>query len=176
MIVTLTGPSGSGKTTVCRTLASRARSQGLSVAGLLTTPRVSPAGLHGLDVVDLATGERVALAERGARTDGPATGHWSFHREGIEWGVGRLRGSGGADLLIVDELGPLELLRGEGWADAIGALRAGRHRLAVAVVRPDLVERLLALLEGHSSRQLVVGPGTRDTLPDAIIGMLAGGP
>ena len=65
MIVILAGASESGKTTVCSALVARARSQGLSVAGLLTTRRVA-SGHLGLDVEDLSSGERVPLAERDA--------------------------------------------------------------------------------------------------------------
>lgn len=32
---------------------------------------------------------------------------------------------------------PLELLRGEGWASAIPALRSGQYKVGVAVVRPE---------------------------------------
>ena len=50
------------------------------------------------------------------------------------------------DLLLVDELGPLEMLRGQGFTAAQAALAGGRYRLGIAVVRPALVKTFSALL------------------------------
>ena len=48
------------------------------------------------------------------------------------------------DLLVVDELGPLELVRGEGWQAALEALAQGGYCLALVVVRPELLDVLPA--------------------------------
>ncbi len=45
-----------------------------------------------------------------------------------------------ADVFFVDELGPLELVRGEGWADVIPMIRARAFGAALVVVRPELIE------------------------------------
>jgi nucleoside-triphosphatase THEP1 len=144
---------------------------GLSVAGLLTTRRVA-SGHLGLDVEDLSSGERVPLAERDQAADGPVTGHWTFHRHGIEWGATRLARAGAADLFVVDEIGPLELLRDEGWVGAISALANPEHRLAVAVVRPELVTRLVTVLGDRPVRRVDVSPANRDALPDELAVLL----
>ena len=44
------------------------------------------------------------------------------------------------DLLIVDELGPIELERGEGWQNGIAALNSGEYQAAVVVIRPELLD------------------------------------
>ena len=44
------------------------------------------------------------------------------------------------DLFIVDELGPLELIRAEGWVNALETLRQPTYRVGVVVIRPELVE------------------------------------
>ena len=45
---------------------------------------------------------------------------------------------------LVDELGPLELVRGEGWQAALETLAQGGYRLALVVVRPELLDVLPA--------------------------------
>jgi nucleoside-triphosphatase THEP1 len=125
-------------------------------------------GRAGLDVEDLSSGNRVPLAERDHAADGPSTGHFMFHRHGIEWGAARLASAGASDLFVVDEIGPLELLRGEGWVGAIGALAKPEHRLAVAVVRPELVTRMITALGDRPVRLVDVSPANRDALPDEL--------
>jgi hypothetical protein len=44
-------------------------------------------------------------------------------------------------LLVIDELGPVEFDQGRGLTKAFDILDSQTYRLAVAVVRPDLLER-----------------------------------
>jgi len=43
-------------------------------------------------------------------------------------------------LLIVDELGPLEFIHAKGWLSGLVALDSFRYRLALVVIRPELME------------------------------------
>jgi nucleoside-triphosphatase len=143
----ISGDIGAGKTTLCRNLAGRARAAGWDVAGLLS-PGVFDAGQKtAIQVEDLRSGERRLLASLGPRPDFDlAFGRWYFNRAVLAWGNHVLEQSVPCDLLIVDELGPLELLRGQGFTAAQAALAGGRYRLGIVVVRPALVETFSALL------------------------------
>lgn len=170
MIVVLTGPSGSGKSTACQEAVRLARLGGRSVAGLLTLRRFEAGRLTGIDVLDLASGDRRPLAELDRATDGPATDHWHFHRDGIAWGSSRLASPAAADLVLVDELGPLELVRGQGWSGAFDALCAPWVRLGVAVVRPALVERFVEVVGGRAPIEVwPLAEATRDGLPASLV-------
>jgi hypothetical protein len=50
------------------------------------------------------------------------------------------------DLFIVDELGPFELIRGEGWVNALEALRQPTYRIGIVVIRPELVKTARQIL------------------------------
>ncbi len=145
-LIVLSGESGCGKTTLCGRVAELARGQGLEVGGVITWPRFDGGVKVGLDVEDLRSGQRCALAERDDGTDGPTTGRWYFHAAGLDRGALALQQAAPCHLLIVDELGPLELLRGEGWRAGLDVLARPGYRLALAVVRPALVERFQAQL------------------------------
>jgi nucleoside-triphosphatase THEP1 len=138
-IVVISGERGCGKTTLCRRVVELARARGLTVGGVLTHPRFVGGRKVGLVVEDLQSGSRCPLAEREDSTDGPSTGRWHFHAAGLDLGAQALAWAAPCELLIVDELGPLELERGEGWAVAMGTLAAGCYRLALVVVRPRLL-------------------------------------
>ena len=163
-IVVITGPAGSRKTALCLRIADRARQHGLTVRGVVSPPRMMGDRKVGIDVLDLSSGEQRALAELRSATEGPATRRWHFHADALEWGMGVLNRSLPADLFFVDELGPLELLRGTGWAAAIGLLQSGSYRWSIVVVRPALVHRFVEMVPAVQSTIIEVSPDSQDVL------------
>lgn len=142
----LTAPSGAGKTTFCAALADQARAAGWDVAGILCPPVFENGVKTAILAQDLRTRETRPLAIS-AYLPLPTfhsfhlpLGQWLFDSSVIDWGNEIFASSLPCDLFIVDELGPLELLRGEGWSSALAALRQKTYKIAVAVVRPTLLE------------------------------------
>jgi nucleoside-triphosphatase THEP1 len=142
----LTGARGSGKTTLCRELASAARRSGRDVAGVISPARFVGARKVGIEAADLRTGETRPLAWRRdpARPGTLELGCWDFDEAVLAWGNAVLRGATPCGLLLVDELGPLELLQGRGWTAGLEAIETGDYDLALAVVRPGLLEHARA--------------------------------
>lgn len=140
MIILLTGDSGVGKTTLCARVAATLRARGVDVAGVVTLPRYADGEKIGMDLADVRTGARIALAERAPRGAGTADLKWKFDPTVLARGAHILRAATPCDWLIVDELGPLELIHVAGWTVALDILRAGNYRVALVVVRPSLVE------------------------------------
>ncbi len=174
-IVVITGESGAGKTTLCEHLAAECQRRGVEVAGILTPPRFIKGEKVGLDVLDLRSGVRRPLAERELDGNGPSTSHWHFHPEGLAWGARSLEQALPCSLLIVDEIGPLELERREGWANALDLL--GRQSSpAVIVVRPGLLEKLAMHLEGIPLVVMQVTRTNRDSLLAQLIAFAEGTP
>lgn len=142
MRVLLSGASGAGKTRVAQAAAAALRERGWRVAGVLS-PGVWAAGRQvAIDILDLAGGQARRLAERAdmaPATTGPATPGWKFDGRALAWANAVLARASPCDLLVVDELGPLELERGEGLTAGLTAADAGRFRLGLFVVRPSLL-------------------------------------
>ncbi len=137
-IILITGESGAGKTAFCRQAIDLARQHGWRVTGVLTLPRFVNGARVGMEVHDVSTGEQRALGEL-APTEGPYTEKWHFNPSALAWGSEILGRAVPCDLLVVDELGPLELGRGEGWSVAFDLLRMDTFRVALVVVRPSLL-------------------------------------
>jgi len=144
-VVLLTGPTGSGKTTLATALVEYLREQGVTVAGILAPGLLHEGRRTGFDIVDLATGERAPLA-REQHEGGASHVRWSrfaFSAEGLALGNRALAvNAAGAELVVVDEVGPLELA-GSGWAPALDALADSPAGL-VLVVRESVLEDVRA--------------------------------
>ncbi|HRA79959.1 MAG TPA: nucleoside-triphosphatase [Thauera sp.] len=139
-IVIVSGGRGVGKTRFCRALVEAARGAGLVVAGLLSPAVFAEGGKTAIDLTDLASGETRRLAER-ARADAPGTAGlgWHFDPAALDWGNQVLQAAAASDLLVIDELGPLEFHGQGGLSAGFTAIEAARHRQAIVVVRPELV-------------------------------------
>ncbi len=136
--ILLTGQSNIGKTTLVKELVMQARQAGYRCAGLLSPARFADGARVGIDVMDVATGQIRPLATRGQACQPGGLGH-IFDPEALAWGASVLARAIPCDLLVVDELGPLELRQGEGWHNGLDVLNTGGYRLAVTVVRPALL-------------------------------------
>jgi nucleoside-triphosphatase THEP1 len=166
-MVILTGERGVGKTTVCQQAVALARGQGHECAGILTLARD---GIR--DVRDVRSGETHRLTQRADDDSAVVQGRFRFNSETLSWGGAVLVRSVPCDLLIVDEIGPLEIERERGWLVAFDVLQGGSFALAVVVVRPELVSRVQRRLPGPKSEVLVTTRENRDHLPAVLVGML----
>jgi nucleoside-triphosphatase len=160
MLVIVTGPSGSGKTMLCRRILALARRRGLDCAGILSPARFRAGHKVGIDLLDVRTGQVRRLAEADDEPGPVRTATYRFHADALAWGVAVLHTATPCDLLLVDELGPLELIRGEGWVGALEVLRSGRFRGAVVVVRPSLLGIFQAAVPAADAR-IVTLPAAR---------------
>ncbi len=150
-VLLVAGPSGSGKTRLCLRAAARSAEAGRTVGGVLS-PRAEGGAREDAPILaralapNLPGGETRVLAHPRPPNEGPedatrplATPRWRFEPETVAWADAHLARLGPTDLLVVDELGPLELERGEGFRSALPLLDRGAYRLALAAVRPSLL-------------------------------------
>ena len=143
-LLLVTGESGSGKTTWCRALIERARARGISPSGLIS-PAVFEAGKKvAIELIDISHDTRMVLAIRPDHYPTPefqpkGSLNWLFNNQALAWGNNILQSLPQSDLLILDELGPLELLEHDGLINGLKLIDERRHRLACVVVRPSLL-------------------------------------
>jgi nucleoside-triphosphatase THEP1 len=168
-IVLLIGAPEAGKTLVCQHVVEAARHKGLRVSGLITEARRLTSGRVVQTVLNLRTGERRRLANYVGVDEGEPIGRgvagrfsWTFVGDSVRWGRHELDRclTGSTDLLVVDQLGPLELLAGSGWVNAVRVLQEGRYGLAVVVVNALVVTQLKERLDDAEVEEVQVGQTT----------------
>ncbi len=142
-LIFVTGPRGSGKSSRCAEFAVLANAYGISTGGLLSIPVFDSGIKIAIELLDVSTGTARRFAWRHGFGEADV-GRWKLEDGALTWANAVLRGAARSTLLLVDELGPMELLRGEGLVEGVMALDEGGYRLALAVVRPELIHRALA--------------------------------
>jgi nucleoside-triphosphatase THEP1 len=168
--VIVTGATGSGKTTLVTAVVERLRERGTRVAGILAPGHLADGRRTGFDIVNLATGERRPLAREEDRVAGPHP-RWSrfaFSAEGLALGHQALGDDArGADVIVIDEVGPFEL-SGGGWADALDALAATGGGRLLLVVRESVVDAVKARWGSADSVVYDVASGRPDEIADRL--------
>jgi nucleoside-triphosphatase THEP1 len=145
MIFILAGPVHAGKTTLLKEVVDRLKRFPIRVEGFLSLAVFDGGDRTGYDLFDIATGLTTPLLRRQGEALGQRTGPYRLVPEGLERAESILLNATKVDLLVVDEVGPLEL-KGKGLWPALekGMVQAGQTGLLV--VREALVEEIKALL------------------------------
>jgi nucleoside-triphosphatase THEP1 len=168
----ITGESGAGKTSVVRAVADRLiDSQATaplprSIYGVISLRQVNERGIRtGIRAwlcphdtyVDLAVVEEPGRDDRpGDPTHYLGIGPWRFFRDAFDAVNAHLHRKsaatrpGAGSVALIDEVGPLELTRSDGFISGVEAVVDSDAAL-VLVVRPSLVEELAVWVSDRSS-------------------------
>lgn len=168
----LTGEREVGKTYICQRVVEEAERRGFSCAGVLSPALFDGQEKVGISLIDVASGEERSLATADDTPHGVRWGKYRFVPSSLAWGAELLAEAIPCDLLVVDELGPLELESGQGLVSALDVLAQGGFSLALVVVRPALLDEMKGRLKGRQPSILEVTLANRDQLPTRILSML----
>ena len=165
--VAITGPPGSGKSTLARKVIDLL---GRRAGGVLAREVRRGRERTGFLLEDILTGEEGTLAS--VDGDGPRIGKYRVClRDLEEVGAGAVvRAVREAEVVVIDEVGPMELLS-EPFAGAVeAALDSDRAMLVVVHAKSShpLAERIRGEL-----RLFIVTEENRDRLPEEVVSALA---
>lgn len=146
LVVVVTGRPGVGKTPTMRGAAAALQARGVPVAGFVQIPVWDEGGTGGYLVRDAASGEERTLAVKVGEQRGEHGTPFRFEPAGFAFARGALQRARAGSVLILDELGPVEL-RGGGHMPAVRrALARPGLAAVVATVRPALIPSFLSHL------------------------------
>ncbi len=169
-VILLTGEIEVGKTTICNRVVDLSRRWGHRVSGIL-----SPALLDendrkvGIGLVDLSSGERrtLAIMSDGAKYE-MVVGKYNFNPRVLKWGNEILARFVPQDTLwVVDEIGWLELKRGQGFLAAMSKL-ANPPSHTLILVRRDLVSPLRRHITSAYTTAFFATPENRNNLASLV--------
>jgi nucleoside-triphosphatase THEP1 len=145
MVLVLTGPVHAGKTTFLEEACARWAAGGLPCAGFLSPAVIDAGGETGYDLFELPRGPRRSYLRRCADPAAERTGPFAFVPETLARARAILLDPGRPGLLVVDEVGPLELRGGGLWPALREAVRRP-DRTVLLVVREEILQELAAAL------------------------------
>ncbi|MFP4393796.1 MAG: nucleoside-triphosphatase [Anaerolineales bacterium] len=165
-IVLLSGERHIGKSTLCLCLEHKLHEAELEVSGIITQ-RVGP---HELEVKELRTQACYALTARrqAAIQNNLTLPHFQMDPNAMARSMAAIADSFPTKIFILDELGPLELRRQQGWHRALYLLKRARYQLAFIVVRPELLVAAMWQLPQVSYTVITVTEENRDHLPASL--------
>jgi len=141
-IIIITGHKSTGKTRTVLKLSDRLKSQGYTIEGF-AAPKVFDNNIHtGYNIHNLSSLLEVPFATRKEPFESTNTTiPYEIQAAGLEAGSEWLSTTEAkqADLVVIDEVGPLEL-KGGGWAEALNKLLATRYKFILLVIRPALLD------------------------------------
>ena len=171
-VVLLAAPKGAGKTTACERFVDQARKAGLRLVGILASPRFDQDGRRvGIDAVNVSAQEERPLAVVEPEAQRRTVGKYRFDPEAMEWALERVMLALGApiDLVMIDEIGPLELLQGGGFAPALERLPVAEAASAVLLVRSELLARLQERVQALAPVTITLTLRNRDQAPARLL-------
>ena len=174
----LTGPPGVGKSTVVSKVVLRLKSAGIIVGGCSTAEKRSRGVRVGFDVVNLTDGTKGVLATSSGGL-GPRVGRYRVNLADLSsvGAAGLLKAAASSEVIVIDEVGPMELVSPEFRRGVKACIESGKPTLAV--VHERLEDDLLAELREKATETVVLSfenrAGADESLARAILGA-AGGP
>jgi nucleoside-triphosphatase THEP1/energy-coupling factor transporter transmembrane protein EcfT len=146
LLVVVTGKPGTGKTPAMQAAAAELARRGAAIAGFVQIPVWEAGEKGGYLVRDVATGDERQLAVKVGPERGDHGTPFRFLPAGFAFARRALAAAGAGSVLVLDELGPVEL-RGGGHMPGVRRALAKPGLAAVLVtVRPALIPSFLAQL------------------------------
>jgi nucleoside-triphosphatase THEP1 len=142
-IFILTGDKGSGKTTLLTELVKEFQIRELRVDGIISPVVYNESTRFGFDVVNIQNQNRTPLCRVSSEEKCIKVGDFEFFEEGIRFGNDTLdlKNLSRCKLVIIDEVGPLEL-EGNGWAVSLDRIIDNLSCPLLLVVRENLFEKV----------------------------------
>jgi len=149
-LVVVTGAPGSGKTPAVASAAEVLAARGVRLAGFVQEAIMVAGEKTGFHIRDLARGEVHPLAVRVAPGDGEHGTGFRFDPSGFAVARRALEAATLGDVIVVDELGPVELRGGGHMPALLRVIRRRRPAACLLVVRRTLIPTLLGRLAASS--------------------------
>ncbi|AKB57390.1 NTPase [Methanosarcina barkeri] len=167
--IAVTGSPGIGKSTVVAKAAEKLANQpGFKIGGIQTAEIRKEGRREGFSIMDLATGKTGVLGS--IRGSGPRVGKYHVNLEDLEKiGANALRSALECDLIVIDEVGPMEL-KSEAFVSAVEVVLESNKPVLAVLHRSSshhLVQRMRKEFE-----VLMVNEKNRDELPEIIFARL----
>ncbi len=152
----ISGETRSGKTTYLKNLIQQLseKEPDLKIGGLIAHGIDKNGERLGFELENILTGQKILLCNNIYQKGDLKIGKYYFKQSGLEFGQQSLKDAiEKANLLIIDEIGPMEL-KGKGWFNEIESALKKDDLDMIWVVRKSLLDKVLKLWQ-HSNVEVI---------------------
>ncbi len=168
-ILVVTGEPGVGKTMAVMRVAQMFKEKGLKVGGIVSKDITSNNGRTGFESIDLSTNQKATLASTSGK--GPRVGKYFVDLEGCRFAVDVLiEAIKGSDVIICDELGPMEFKSKE-FVDCAKSM-LDLDKPTIVVVHRKLQHPVVDQFTTKASFLINVDVQNRTKIPDLLLDKL----
>lgn len=170
-VIIITGDTQSGKTAFLSKIQRSLVDKSIKQVGFLAESIYEGDELMGHMLIDISEGESFRVSYREQKDNSVKIGRFFLLDEGLEFGRNILRkanNSDNSDVVIVDEVGPLEL-KGGGWSDEVKELMKKKNKAIILIVRGKNLSDFIKKFEVNSP--YIFYP-ERDRVKDAVDAVL----
>ena len=166
--IAITGAPGSGKSTVCHNVL---KELACTFGGMTSADIREKGDRAGFEILDIRTGKKGILAHKQCR--GPRVGSYHVNLEDLDnIGVASIKNAMDSDLVVIDEIAPMEFKSSE-FIKAVGdALGSDRNMLVVLHKKSD---HPIARKIRYEFEVFTVTPQNREVIVSTIIQKIAKG-
>lgn len=169
LLVFLTGVPGVGKSTVVKRVAERMKQEGMKVGGMVSADMRSGPSRVGFEIRDLLTAKAGVLAHAN-QAIGPKIGKYRVNSDDLEK-IGAeaiLSAITSADLVVIDEVGPMELTSTRFKDTVRSALACGKPVLGT--VHRNAQDPIVKAIKSEAGIDVIeVTYANRETLPRILV-------
>jgi nucleoside-triphosphatase len=165
MLILITGEPGVGKTTILLKLFKMFKNH--KVGGIIAK-EIRSNGRIGFEFIDLSSNKRALLAS--IHGNGPKIGKYYVNLEGCKFAANILRNASNYDIILVDELGPMEFKSKE-FREAAKML-LDVNKIRIVVIHKRLKDPIIDEYKRRANAIITVTRDNRDNIPDYILKMV----
>jgi len=165
----ISGDQREGKTTFLKKAVALFDKKNIPVGGLIASGIDNQGVRNGFSLLDIASYEKILLCQIEEKPGWEKTGKYYFNPEGLKFGLSKLNHIPRGSLVVVDEIGPLEL-GGKGWSSSLQRFLEEKRQIMIWVVRRNLIEQVIRYFDLHNVRIFDIAKYTPDELVERING------
>ena len=141
-IYIICGDQREGKTTFLKETIRNLKEVDVKVEGIMAEGIDLHGERTGFNLINVSTEKSKVLCRTSGDSEWIKTGKFYFNPEGLEFGRTILKKLSADSVVVIDEIGPLEM-RGEGWTESIESILKSFDNTMIWVVRRSLTESVI---------------------------------
>lgn len=168
LIYIVAGNQREGKTTFLKQVIEKLNENQVKVEGFIAEGIDHDGIRMGFKLINVSSGKGMVLCNINGNAEWEKTGKYYFNPDGLKFGKNILKKLSANTIVVIDEIGPLEM-EGGGWADSIQKILAKYDNTMIWVVRRNLTEQIIQSFDLNNVSILDISKYSPEELVNSIL-------